>query len=548
MKLQPRLAALLLMLASTISAAETSNAKPPLYDGLSNIGRPIATSSPEAQRYFDQGLCFLYAFNHDEAIRSFQAATGLDPDCAMAWWGISVANGPHINNPVLPPERNKLALEALAKAQLLVSKSSEVEQSLIAALATRYAENPPDDRKPLDEAYAAAMRKVFEKYSQDADVGSLFAESMMDLRPWDLWQPDGQAQPGTDEVVATLEKVLEIAPRHPLALHLYIHAVEASPRPEKAAEPSDRLRDLQPGLGHLVHMPSHIDVRIGQWEKAIIANAKAIKADNDYRARSPQQGFYNVYMAHNHHMLAYGAIMRGQSELAIKSINNMAKGMPAEWVKENASVADGFAAMPLEVLVRFGRWKEVLASPEPPDYLPVSRALRHCARGVAFAAQGDIKKAGIEQSLFLKARASVPAEARVGNNAAADVLGVAEQLLVGELLVRGGELDAGLDALREAIRREDRLRYSEPPDWLHPVRHALGATLLTHDRAQEAEQVYRDDLKRLPNNGWALYGLSRSLRLQKKQPEATQLESQFAEIWRDADIKISSSCFCQPGK
>jgi tetratricopeptide (TPR) repeat protein len=530
------------------SGAERAESKPALFDGLSNVGRKVSTKSADAQRYFDQGLCFLFAFNHDEAIRSFQHVAELDPNCAMAWWGIALANGPHINNPVLPAERNQLALDALAKAQSLTDKASGVEHDLIEALATRYVKQPPDDRKPLDEAYAAAMRKVFARHADDADVGSLFAEALMDLRPWDLWQPDGQSQPGTDEVVATLEKVLVIAPRHPLALHLYIHAVEASPHPEKAAAPADRLRDLQPGLGHLVHMPSHIDVRIGHWKEAITANAKAIKADDRYRARSPQQGFYNVYMAHNRHMLAYAAIMRGQSDLAIKSINNMAKGMPAEWVKENAIVADGFTAMPLEVLVRFGRWKEVLAAPEPPEYLPVSRAMRHCARGIAFAAQGNIEKAGIEQSLFLKARAAVPAEARVGNNAATDVLAVGEQLLAGELLVRTDELEAGLAALREAVRREDKLRYSEPPDWLHPVRHALGATLLTHGRAAEAEQVYRDDLKRLPNNGWSLYGLSRSLHLQNKHEEAKKLDTAFAAVWQDADIKITSSCFCQPGK
>lgn len=540
------LTAVLVLLGFSASAAETPSV--PRFEGLSEVGRVVTTRSHEAQGYFDQGLCFLFAFNHDEAIRSFQEAARLDPECAMAWWGIALANGPHINNPVLPPERNEAALAALAKAQALAAKGSAVEQALIAALAVRYVKDPPEDRKPLDEAYAAAMRKVFEKHPQDADVGCLFAEALMDLRPWDLWQADGQAQPGTDEVVATIEKVLETSPRHPLALHLYIHAVEASPHPERAVEPADRLRDLQPGLGHLVHMPSHIDVRMGQWKQAITANAKAIEADERYRARSPGQGFYNVYMAHNHHMLAYAAIMRGQSELAIQSINNMAKGMPAEWVKENAPVADGFAAMPLEVLVRFGRWKEVLAAAEPPEYLPVSRALRHCARGVAFAAQGNTEKAGIEHALFLKVRARVPAEARVGNNAAADVLGVAEQLLAGELLIRAGELDAGLDALREAIRREDALRYSEPPDWLHPVRHALGATLLTHHRPQEAEQVYRDDLQRLPNNGWSLYGLSRSLRLQKRPQEASQLEAQFDKVWRDADIKITSSCFCQPGK
>jgi hypothetical protein len=237
------------------------------------------------------------------------------------------------------------------------------------------------------------MRKVWQKYPEDADIGSLFAESLMDLRPWDLWLPAGKPQPGTEEVVSTLERVLTLAPRHPLANHLYIHAVEASSQPERAIAPADRLRDLQPGLGHLVHMPSHIDVRIGSWKKAILANAKAIEADARYRAQSPQQGFYRVYMAHNHHMLAYAAIMRGQSELAIKSINSMAREIPAEWIKENAAVADGFAAMPLEVLVRFGRWKEVLEAPEPPEYLPFSRAMRHCARGIAFAALAEVKKA-----------------------------------------------------------------------------------------------------------------------------------------------------------
>jgi tetratricopeptide (TPR) repeat protein len=537
--------ALVLLAGVAASAGEPAV---PLFEGLGTTGRKVTTSSADAQRYFDQGLCFLFAFNHDEAIRSFHKATELDPNCPLAWWGIALAHGPHINFPLLPPERNKLALAALTTAQKHADKGTASEQALIAALATRYAESPPEDRKPLDEAYAAAMRKVWQKYPDDADIGSLFAESLMDLRPWDLWLPAGKPQPGTEEVVSTLERVLAQAPRHPLAIHLYIHAVEASSQPERAIAPADRLRDLQPGLGHLVHMPSHIDVRIGSWKKAIQANAKAIEADARYRAQSPQQGFYRVYMAHNHHMLAYAAIMRGQSDLAIKSINNMVREMPAEWVKENAAVADGFAAMPLEVLVRFGRWKEVLDAPEPPEYLPFSRAMRHCARGVAFAALADVDKAGLEQSQFLLARAAVPAEARVGNNAASDVLAVAEMLLVGEILVRAGKFDEGLRALRVAALREDRLRYSEPPDWIHPVRHALGATLLSAGRAEEAEQVYRADLQRLPSNGWSLYGLSQSLRLQKKEEEAKQLEVKFSEVWSEADVRIKSSCFCQPGK
>jgi tetratricopeptide (TPR) repeat protein len=530
------------------SAGEPARPAVPLYEGLGKIGRKVTTTSPDAQRYFDQGLCFLFAFNHDEAIRSFRQATELDPHCPLAWWGIALAHGPHINFPVVPPERNKLALAASARAQALAEKGSASEQALIAALALRYAQSPPDDRKPLDEAYTVAMRKVWQKYPEDADIGSLFAESLMNLRPWDLWLPAGEPQPGTEEVVAALERVLDLDPRHPLAIHLYIHAVEASSQPERAIDPADRLRDLQPGLGHLVHMPSHIDVRVGDWKKAIQANAKAIAADARYRAQSPQQGFYHVYMAHNHHMLAYAAIMRGQSELAIESINNMAREMPAEWVRENAAIADGFAAMPLEVLVRFGRWKEVLAAPEPPEHLPISRAMRHCARGVAFAALDDVEKAGLEQSQFLLARAKVPAEARIGNNAASDVLAVAEMLLSGEILVRAGEFDDGVGALRVAVEREDRLRYSEPPDWIHPVRHALGATLLTAGRVEEAEQVYRDDLRRLPNNGWSLYGLSRSLHLQKKRDEAKLFDARFADVWREADVQIKSSCFCQPGK
>lgn len=529
-------------------AASAGEPAVPLFEGLGTTGRKVTTSSADAQRYFDQGLCFLFAFNHDEAIRSFHQATELDPDCPLAWWGIALAHGPHINFPVLPPERNKLALEALTKAQKLADKGTASEQALIAALAARYAQSPPEDRKPLDEAYAAAMRKVWQEFPDDADIGSLFAESLMDLRPWDLWLPAGKPQPGTEEVVATLERVLAQAPRHPLAIHLYIHAVEASSEPERAIAPADRLRDLQPGLGHLVHMPSHIDVRVGDWKKAILANAKAIKADARYRAQSPRQDFYRVYMAHNHHMLAYAAIMRGQSELATKSMSNMVREMPAEWTKENAPMADGFMAMPLEVLVRFGRWKEVLDAPEPPEYLPFSRAMRHCARGVAFAALADVEKAGLEQSQFLLARAAVPAEARVGNNAASDVLAVAEMLLAGEILVRAGKIDDGLRALQVATLREDQLRYSEPPDWIHPVRHALGATLLGAGRAEEAEQVYRADLQRLPSNGWSLYGLSQSLHLQKKESEAKQLDRKFLDAWSEADVKIKSSCFCQPGK
>jgi tetratricopeptide (TPR) repeat protein len=528
------------------AVAENHESIVPLFEGLGGFGRPVTTSSREAQLYFDQGLCFLYAFNHDEAIRAFQQAAKIDPGCAMAWWGIAVANGPHINNPIVSPERAKAAWEALTKARETAGKGSAAERELIAALEKRYADPQPEDRKPLDEAYAAAMREVYRQRPDDADIGALFAESMMDLRPWDLWTPDGQPQPGTEEIVSTLEAVLAKTPSHPLALHLYIHAVEASPAPEKADSAAERLRDLQPGLGHLVHMPSHIDVRRGRWAQSIATNQKAVASDRRYREQSPKQDFYHIYMAHNQHMLAYSAMMCGQSKLAIAAINEMAKGIPAEWLKENAALADGFTAMPLEVLVRFGRWDEVLATPEPPDYLPIARTLRHCARGIAYAAKGDVELARQERAAFLAAKKAVPEDAAFGNNTAENILTVATHLLAGEVLYREGKVEEALAELREASRVEDTLRYSEPPDWIHPVRHALGATLLKEGQAAEAEKVYREDLVRQPNNGWSLYGLSRSLQLQGKTAEAETVATQFADIWKDADIKISSSCFCQP--
>ena len=528
--------------------AEPPAAAPPLFDGLGSHARQVTTKSAETQKYFNQGLAFLYAFNHDEAIRSFEHAVALDPSCAMAWWGVAIANGPHINNPLVPEPRAKAAWSALAKAKAAAVNASEVEKALIKALEARYADPQPEDRKPLDEAYAAAMRQVWKKYPTDADVGALFAESLMDLRPWDLWTLDFQPQPGTEEVVATLEAALTQNPQHPLALHLYIHAVEASPQPEKAIAPADRLRDLNPGLGHMVHMPSHIDVRVGAWTKAVIANEKAVIADANYRKRSPKQDFYHVYMSHNRHMLAYGCIQRGQSAKALQAINEMAAAVPPEWVKENAAVVDGFTAMPLEVLVRFGRWDEVLAAPEPPEFLPIARAMRHCARGIAFAATGDVAAARKEQSAFTAAKAKVPEEAVFSNNKGHDLLGVAEKLLVGEILYREGKVEASIASLKEAIAREDKLRYAEPPDWLRPVRHTLGAVLLSEGRGAEAEEVYRQDLVKYPGNGWSLYGLARSLELCGKQRESASAMARFREAWADADFELTSSCLCLPGK
>jgi tetratricopeptide (TPR) repeat protein len=528
---------------------EPKKASVPFFPGLGKHTRKVTTKHEQAQKYFDQGLNFLYAFNHDEAIRSFQQAAELDPQCAMAHWGVALANGPHINNPAMPPERNKAAWEALAKARTHQEQGTPAEKALIAALGKRYADPAPADRKALDEAYATAMRSVWQQFPHDADVGALFAEAMMDLRPWDLWTAEGTPQPGTPEIVATLEAVMAVNPEHPLALHLYIHAVEASPNPEKADAPADRLRHLAPGLGHLVHMPSHIDIRRGRWQEAVAANQRALEADRKYREMSPQQGFYRVYMAHNHHMLAFAALMQGESKRSLEAVRAMLAGVPKQVLedKEQAAMIDGFFAIPLEVLLRFGRWEEVLQEPEPPATLPVTRALRHYARGVAFAAQGKTAEARVAQKTFREAAAQTPQEARMGNNPAADIFAVAEAVLEGEILFREGKAEESLTALRQAIQKEDRLRYDEPPDWGMPVRHVLGATLMQMGRAAEAEQVYREDLRRWPANGWSLFGLAQSLESQNKTVDAAQIKAQFDKVWQRADVKLNSSCFCQPG-
>jgi tetratricopeptide (TPR) repeat protein len=528
------------------SGAATNDAAVPLFDGLGGLSRKVTTTSSEAQRYFDQGLAFMFAFNHDESIRAFRRASELDPMCAMAFWGVAIANGPHINNPVVPEDRAKAAWDALAQARALAASAAPVERALIEALGARYSWPQPADRKPLEQAYADAMRTVWKAYPEDADVGALFAESLADLRPWDFWTTGGAPQPGTEELLATLEAVLALDPRHPLANHLTIHALEASPHPEKADAAADALRDLQPALGHMVHMPSHIDVRRGRWQQAIDANAKAMEADRRYKARSPEQGFYRLYMAHNHHMLTYAAMMTGQSELALKTIREMVADIPLEFVKDNAW-ADGFLGMPLEVLMRFGRWDEVLAEPEPPEFAPISRSIRHYARAVAYASKGDVAGAEKEQAAFLVERARVPKEATFGNNSGSDVLDVAEHLMKGEILFRAGKTDEGIAALREAVAREDKLRYDEPPDWIQPVRHALGAALLQVGRFPEAETVFREDLAKLPGNGWGLYGLQRAVQLQEKHDEAAAAEKQFDAAWERADLKIKSPCLCLPG-
>jgi len=530
-------------------SADTVATGQPLFEGTGPHNRPVATDSPEAQAYFDQGLAFLYAFNHDEAIRMFQSASGVDPGCAMAQWGIAYASGPHINNPVVPPDREARAFEAARRAQQLAGSLDDgADRALIDAITARYASPQPDDRGPLDAAFAAAMADAYERFPDDGDVGALFAESLMDLHPWDLWTHDGTAKQWTPEIVALLEDVLDDHPNHPLALHLYIHTVEASDDPARGDEAADRLRDLMPGLGHMVHMPSHIDVLRGRWDEAIVANTKAIEADRAYRdlALEPPD-FYRLYMSHNHHMKAYSAMMVGRSEMAMASIRDLVDDIPTDWLEENAIWADGFVAMPYEVLMRFGRWKEILEEPEPADYLPFTRSIHHAARAVALAALDRPEEARVEQAAFLKQREMLSEDAFFGNNQATDLLDVADRLVEGEILYREGKKNEGIDVLYEAAAREDALNYDEPPDWIQPIRHALGATLMQERRWADAETVYREDLARLPDNGWSLYGLGRALRMQNRADEAAVVEARFGTVWANADTTLRSSCFCQPG-
>ena len=549
MRATTKLLHIVIWLALTVAGFHVLAAKEPLYDGLGSYSRKVTTDSAEAQRYFDQGLGFLHGFNHRAAIRAFQQAAELDPECAMAHWGVALACGPHINSIAVPPPAAELAWKELELAQKNAGNASPVERALIDALAKRYANPQPEDRSGLDRAYADAMREVWKKYPKDPDVGALFAEAMMNLRPWDQWTPDGKPQPGTDEIIATLDAVLKLNPNHPLANHLYIHAVEASPNPERAMAAADRLRNLQPGLAHNVHMPSHIDIRTGQWLKAVDTNAKAVEADQRYRKIfGPAKGFLNVYIAHNRHMLAYAAMMTGQRDLAMKHIRAMVAEMPTDFLKENALQAEGNVAMPLEVMVRFGLWDEILAEPEKyTDKMWFTRAFHHAARAIAYAAKGDTANARNAQSVFIERAKLVPKEDFVSNNSCEALLAVAIPMVEGEILIAEGKIDSGIEQLRAAIQKEDALKYDEPPGWLIPVRHSLGAVLMKQQRFAEAEQVYRDDLARLPENGWSLLGLAESLRKQKKNAdEVAQTQAKFEKVWAKADLTITTSCLCQP--
>jgi tetratricopeptide (TPR) repeat protein len=533
---------LILLLPAMAALAEGTSSDLPLYEGLSVFHRTVATESEEAQRYFDQGLTLYYGFNHEGAVSSFARALELDPSLAMAWWGQAISAGPNINNPFMDETAAKAAWETTQSALALVEKASPVEQALIRALAERYAWPPPEDRRALDVAYADAMREVWKRFPDDADVGALCADAVMNLRPWDLWSPEGEPRPETPEIMATLERVMEMVPDHPAACHFYIHTMEASPEPEKALPAADRLRDRVPGAGHLVHMPSHIDIRLGRYPEAMLANQKAIEADREWADRG---GFYTMYRAHNFHFLAYAAMFDGQKKIAMRAARDMIAQIPLEVVRAYPDFLDGFIAVPTHVMVRFGMWNELLTEPQPPEDLVVTTAFWRYGRAVAFAALGRVEEAGKEFALLREAYDAVPESRLIGNNTARTVLEVGLPMAEGELEYRRGNYDRAFELLRESVQGDVALRYDEPWGWMMPVRHSLGALLVEQGRLEEAETVYREDLRLHPGNGWALHGLAECLRRTGRADAAAEVDGRFQSAWARSDIAIKGSCFCR---
>ncbi len=524
------------------SSAAAAGLAAPLFDNLGSHHRAIATSSAEAQKYFDQGLNLLFGFNHDEAIRSFVRATQLDPECAMCFWGLAYANGPHINNPSLDPRHAKAAWDAIQRAQAPAAKASGVDKELIAALAKRYSADPAAERRPLDEAYAAAMREVWKRHPDDTDAGTLLAESMMDLRPWDLWTHDGKPQPGTEELVSVLETVLSKDPNHPGANHFYIHAVEASPHPERALAAAGRVGTLVPGAGHLVHMPSHVYIRVGRYADAAEANRRAIEADRAYRARAGPQGFYSMYMAHNFQFLWAADLWAGRSAEAAEAEAGMFKVLGLDMAMAMPEMMDLVLPYPYFRLVRFGRWDEILALPAPPPGMPLTDAMWHFARGMALGGKADPDGAAKELRALEAAVPALSDKAGATMNSARSLAAIALHVLEGDLASRRGRVAEAVRRFNAAVTVEDALNYNEPPDWVLPARHFLGQALLGAGRAKEAAAVYREDLKRNPENGWALAGLAKALALQQ-DPEGAAVEKRFAMAWASADVKLGGSRF-----
>jgi tetratricopeptide (TPR) repeat protein len=543
MNTKPSLAAAVILLfllgCSKPEDSGTPASTVPLFEDLGTHHHDVSTSNAKAHMYFNQGLRLVYGFNHDEAERAFREAARLDPNLAMAWWGVAYTLGPNYNLP-MDASRNAAAVEAVLIAQSLEAGVSQSERDYIAAIATRYSADAAAKRADLDRAYGNAMKELSRKYPDDMDAAVLYAESLMDLKPWQLWTGDGKPQEGTLEILSVLESVLARNPDHPGANHYYIHAIEASSTPEKGAPNAERLKTLVPGAGHLVHMPAHIYIRTGNYNGAIDANAQAAIADESYFARTKVGGMYPLmYYTHNFQFLATAAGMVGQSKKAMdaaaKAVTNAAP------LAGRDPMAEYVLPWSMYAMVRNARWDDVLAHTQPADTTPSTLAMWRYARGVAFAAKNNLDAARQERQNFGMAKTRVPSDLMLNTNRAHDLLRIAEAVLDARLASAVGDHNTAMGHWKAAIEVQDRLIYDEPPAWYYPVRESLGGEYLRVRQYGEAEKVFRRDLEINPNNPRSLLGLSEALKEQKKTAEANRVRERFEKEWKGADMEISVS-------
>jgi len=520
--------------------------KAPMFKGLEGINFKISTNSEEAQAYFNQGMMLSYSFNHAEAARSFYEASRLDSTCAMAYWGYAYVLGPNYNAPIMAEENYQPAYEATLKALSLSKNCTPMEIALINALATRYEAKAPDDRSHLDIAYAEAMKKVYEQHSSNPDIGALYAESLMDLHPWDLYEKHTKKPKAwTPELITVLEHLIQTHPMHPGAHHFYIHALESSATPEKAL-PSARLLDtLVPGAGHLVHMPSHIYISTGDYHLGTLANLRAVEVDSLYTTACHAQGVYPLtYYPHNWHFLAATAALEGNSQLAWKAAEKVQELTAIDIMNQPGwGTLQHYYIIPYYIAVKFAMWDTIFTIPQPDKELLYPRAIWHYARGMASLGKNDLMNAHKELDTLkiLAADTSLEEITIWAINTTADLVQIAEKVLSGEIAAREGHLSISVSLLKEAVQLEDNLNYNEPPDWFFSVRHHLGAVLLKAGKYKEAEKVYRQDLQIWKKNGWALIGLYNSLVLQNKDLEAKSVQTDFYTAWQYADVKLTSS-------
>ena len=534
---------LTLSLCCTAFAQDHSIHNPPkpatLMSGLGDLHHPVSTRNPEAQQFFDQGLRLIYAFNHDEAARSFQRAAELDPKLAIAYWGIAEAVGPNYNDPA-SDDRFKQAHEAIQKAVDLSANASPSEQAYIQAMALRFPAEPNPDRRKSAEVYHAAMREVVKVYPDDLDAATLFAESGMDLHPWGLWHHDGTPEAGTEEIVATLESVIRRDPNHLGAVHYYIHAVEASPSPERALAGANRLASLAPAAGHIVHMPAHVYIRTGDYESAVKTNEEAAKVDRAYIKASGAMGIYPMmYYSHNLQFIAMCSAMNGNYEEAKKTADILAAHVGPH-VKDMPPI-EGFMTIPMAVDVRFHRWDEILKMPQPDPAMKITTVFWHFARGMALASTGKVSEAEAEYKIVSDAEASTPPDvvfAMPVNNKAKDILKIAENVLGAKIALARKDMVQAIALLSEAVTMQDSLKYGEPPDWFFPVRESLGAALLMNGDAAGAEKVFRADLERNPRNPRSLFGLREALKAQGKDYDAGFVQNQFEASWKGGSAAL----------